>query len=312
MRFRHLFLIGGTLAVLAALFLTDPDKGQATGLMLLAVATGVIAVGFAHLGRKALHDYPEADARKLFDKAGQHPVGSGLALVALSIVAHALLGLFGSVARADTLPERARIYIPVLVSEYRTHWPEHPNPPLLAGMAHTETCITDRHRMCWSPQARLKSAREEGAGLGQLTRTWRADGSVRFDALAEMRQHHPALRALSWGTIYDRPDLQLRALVLKARQDYGALAGVRSVTERATFGVAAYNRGLGGVMSERRACQVTPGCDPQRWFDHVSTTCTASRAPLYGGRSACDINRAHVAKAVAVADKYREAMHYDR
>lgn len=309
MRFRHLFLIGGSLAVLVALFVTDPDQGRATGLMLLAVATGVIALGFAHLGRKATHDYPEADARKLFTKAGETSVGAGLALVALSIVMNGLLGLFGPVARAgEVLPERAYTYLPVLASEYLRHWPDHPNPSLLAGMAHTETCITDRHRMCWSPQARLKSSREEGAGLGQLTRTWRADGSVRFDALAEMRARHPALRELSWATIYDRPDLQLRALVLKGREDYGALTGVRSVTERAVFGVAAYNRGLGGVMSERRACQIKPECDPQRWFGHVSTTCTASRVPLYGGRSACDINRAHVAKVVSVSERYRVAM----
>ena len=32
----------------------------------------------------------------------------------------------------------------------------------------------------------------------------------------------------------------------------------------------------------------------QQWFGHVEHTCMKSRAPLYGNRSACDINREHV------------------
>lgn len=100
MRFRHLFIFGGSLLVLAALFATDPDKqGLTTGMLVLGLVTSILAVAFAHLGRKALHDYPEADARGLFAKAGEHPIGAGLALVALSIVLYGLLGLFGSVAR---------------------------------------------------------------------------------------------------------------------------------------------------------------------------------------------------------------------
>lgn len=98
-RFRYLFLAGGSAAVLAALFATDPDNGLTTGMLVLSLVTPLLAVGFAHLARKAMHDYPEADARRLFAKAGEHPIGAGLALVALAIVAYGLLGLFGSVAR---------------------------------------------------------------------------------------------------------------------------------------------------------------------------------------------------------------------
>lgn len=94
-RFRHVFLLGGSAIVLAALYLTDPDHGITTGMLLLSLVTPLLAVGFVHLSRKALHDYVEADARKLFAKASEHPIGAGLALVALSIVTSGLLGLFG-------------------------------------------------------------------------------------------------------------------------------------------------------------------------------------------------------------------------
>lgn len=311
MRFRHLFIFGGSLLVLAALFATDPDKqGLTTGMLVLGLVTAILAVAFAHLGRKALHDYPEADARRLFAKAGENPVGAGLALIALAIVLYGLLGLFGGAARAQDV----RTYIPPAADQYRltfqseqqAAWPDHPRPEVLPALVEHESCIGLRHSRCWNPSSRLKTAREEGAGLGQLTRAWRPDGSTRFDALAEMRQAHPALRDLHWGNVYSRPDLQLRAVVLKVRGDYMALRAVGDPVERLAFADAAYNGGLGGVQKERRACGMKPDCDPQYWFGHVELTCLKSHAALYGGRSACDINRHHVTDVLITrAPKYR-------
>lgn len=176
---------------------------------------------------------------------------------------------------------------------------------LPALIEHESGCFS-MPRKCWNAASRLKTSREEGAGLGQITRAWHPDGRLRFDALAEMRQAHPALRELSWATIYQRPDLQLRAVILKVRGDYQALRMVEDPWQRLAFTDAAYNGGLGGVQKERRACQVKPGCDPQLWWGHVEATCLKSRAPLYGGRSACDINRHHVIDVLLVrSPKYR-------
>lgn len=301
MRFRTAFLSGGSLAVAAALFLTDPDQGLSTGMLLLSLVTPLLAVAFAHLARKALHDYPEADMRTMFRKARESPIGAGLALVALSITLSALLGLFGRSAHAQ-IPERAHAYLPVLKGEIERFWPDHPMPAYFGGLIHHESCITDRHPRCWQPTSRLKSAREEGAGLGQLTRAWRADGELRFDALAEMRQAHPALRELDWATIYQRPDLQLRAVVLKSRGDWMRMPNAH---DRLAFTDLAYNAGRGRVDRDRRACQLKAGCDPGQWFGHVELTCTASRQALYGNRNACDISRHHVADVLTKkAPKY--------
>jgi hypothetical protein len=309
MRFRHLFLVGGSALVLAALYITDPDNGVTTGMLMLSLVVPILAVGFAHLARKALHDYPEADARRLFAKAGEDPVGAGLALVALAIVAYGLLALFGGAARAQDvrtyIPPQAEQYRVTLSTERLKHWQDHPRPEVLPALIEHESCISLRHSRCWNPGSRLKSAREEGAGFGQITRAWRPDGSTRFDALAEMRDRHPALREWSWSNVYQRPDLQLRAVVLKSRDDYRALSVVADPINRLAFADAAYNGGLGGVQKERRACGLRPGCDPQRWFGHVEAVCLKSRQPLYGGRSACDINRHHVRDVLLVrAPKY--------
>lgn len=301
-RFRTLFLAGGSAAVLAALYLTDPDRGVSTGMLLLSIVTPLLAVAFAHLARKALHDYPEADARTLFTQAGRDPIGAGLALVAMALVVSALLGLFGRSAHAQGLvvPERAHLYLGTLKGEVAAHFQGHPQPSYFGGLIEHESCITPRHARCWSPTAQLRTAREEGAGLGQLTRAWAPDGGTRFDALSEMRTRHPALGALDWATIYSRPDLQLRAVVLKSRDEWRALGQVADAGQRLAMADAAYNGGGGRVQRDRRACQVTPGCDPQRWWHHVEGTCTASRVPLYGGRSACDINRHHVRDVLLV------------
>ncbi|MBQ1766112.1 MAG: hypothetical protein IIZ92_24895 [Aquincola sp.] len=297
---RHWYMAGGSAAVLGALFFTDPDQGIGTGLLLLAIVTPVLAVLFAHISRKALHDYPEADMQTLFKTAGQSPTGAGLALVALAITLSALLGLFGRSAHAQPVPDRALQLMPVLATELRTHWPDAPMPAYVPALIEHESCITLRHPRCWSPTAQLRTAREEGAGLGQITRAWRPDGSQRFDALQELRDRHPALRELDWRNVYQRPDLQLRAVVLKSRDGYQALRVVAHPIERLAMADAAYNGGLTGLQRERRACQLATACDPGRWFGNVERHCLKSREPLYAGRSACDINRHHVRDVLLV------------
>ncbi len=310
-RFRYLFTAGGSALVLAALFWVDPDKGQSTVLWLLWTAKAIVAVLFAHLSRKALFDYSEADSRRLFAKGLEHPIGAGLLAVALALVLSALLGLFGRAAQAATLdpPAAARPYLPILAAEQRALWPDAPMPSYLGGLVEHESCITLTHPRCWSPLARLKTAREEGAGMPQLTRAYSPDGKVRMDALAELKDRHPQLRELNWDNVYERADLQLRALVLMSRDLYQALNMVRDRTERQRMADASYNGGLAGLQKERVACGLSEGCDPQRWAGNVELKCLKAKTALYGGRSACDINRHHVTDVVDVrAPKYRAAL----
>ena len=292
-RHRSLFLFGGAIIAAALSYYSDPDaNGLSTILGGLAIIQGIWAVTAAHLGRKALTDYPEADQRRLFTKAGESPVGAGLALIALAIVFVGLLLVFAPRAHADTLPAGFHTYGATLRAEQRQFWPDHPDPAALAALVEQESCVSLKSSKCWNPGARLKTDREEGAGMGQITRAYRADGSMRFDALADLREQYDAeLGALSWDSIYQRPDLQLRALVLMSRD---AARPFRASAAWLHFGDAGYNGGVAGVQKERRACKLSAGCDPAQWFGHVERHCLKSRQPLYGGRSACDINREHV------------------
>ena len=77
--------------------------------------------------------------------------------------------------------------------------------------------------------------------------------------------------------------------------------------EAYAFSDAAYNGGIGGVNSERRACKISSQCDPAKWFNNVEYFCLKSKAPLYGKRSACDINRHHVRDVMLVRSaKYKK------
>lgn len=295
MRLRHrpIFLIGGALLTGVASYLTDPDpQGLSTILGGLSLAQGIWALTLAHWGRKALYDYAEADQRTLFKTAGESPTGAGLALIALSIAFVGLLMVFAPRAHAGTLPPGYLKYGPTLEVERVKYWPDHPDPAALAALVEQESCVSLKSSRCWNPAAKLKTSREEGAGMGQITRAYREDGSERFDALAELRgRYFEELGALTWDNVYSRPELQLRALVLKSKD---SAAPFTSSEGWLHFGDAAYNGGLAGVQKERRACKLSDGCDPAKWFGHVEVHCMKSRRAIYGGRSACDINREHV------------------
>lgn len=307
MRFRYWFIFGGALLTIAALFFTDPDKGVSTAMMLMNLASGVVAVAAAHFSLKALFDY--IDRKGLFDTASGNPVGAGLIFLGLSIVLYGLLGVFAPRAHAQDLhtyiPPQAKQYLPMLASEQRAHFPETPIPAQLAALIEHESGCFSMPRKCWNPRAELRTSKELGVGFGQLTMAYRQDGSVRFDKLSEMRDRYPALAGLTWSNIYSRPDYQLRAVSLLMRENYQGLRMVADPKERLKMADAGYNGGVNGVMSDRRACGLKSGCNPQIWTGHVSTTCTKSRQPIYGKRSACDINRHHVDDVWARTDKYR-------
>lgn len=203
------------------------------------------------------------------------------------------------------IPKQASEHIPTLVKEQKTFWPTHPKPQYLASLIEHESCISLTHSRCWNPKSRLKSAREEGGGLGQITRAYRQDGTIRFDALQEIRNKHIELKELSWYNVYTRPDLQIRAVVFKMQDNYKYYYRFTDKENALAFADAAYNGGIGGLDNERRACYISNGCDPTKWFDNVENFCLKSKAALYGQRSACDINRHHVEDVLVTrAPKY--------
>lgn len=308
MRKRNLLLWITLVAGAILTWVYDPDGGLSTLFGALALLQLFWGVGLSHLSRKCLFDYPEADMQSLIKTASRSPTGAGLVVLALAYVFVGLLGVFAPRAHAAELPQGFYKYGPMLKAEQTRLWPTHPNAAYLAALVEQESCVSLKSPRCWNPAARLKSAREEGAGMPQLTRAYRKDGSLRFDTLTSLTEKYAAeLGELTWSNVYTRPNLQLRALVMMSRDTARAFRTVPPLQALA-FGDAAYNGGLAGVQRERRACAATQGCDPNQWFDNVEKHCLKSQQALYGGRSACDINREHVHYVMRVRVKKYQGM----
>lgn len=194
------------------------------------------------------------------------------------------------------IPERAFKYLPTVMEESSRLFPYFKSPAYFGALIEHESCISLKSKRCWSPKSRLKTRREEGAGLGQLTRTWRRDGRIRFDKLSELRRRYKReLGELSWENIYFRPDLQIKAIILLWKENYDKLKNlIPGEIDKLAMSDLAYNAGLGRVYKDRRLCKIKKNCDPDKWFDNVEKTCTASKRKIYGNRSACDISRHHV------------------
>lgn len=208
---------------------------------------------------------------------------------------------FAAIDVQTYIPQQAFQYFDTIKKEQDYLLPGFEYPYYFAGLIEHESCISLTHSKCWNPKSRLKTSREEGAGLSQMTRTWNADGSQRFDVLADLRKAHmQELRDLSWSNIYQRPDLQIRSMIIMSRTNFAALYKVPDVLERLAMTDAAYNGGLGGVKKERTTCGLAANCDADLWFGNVEKYCSKSKKPLYAGRSACDINRHHVSDVLHV------------
>lgn len=206
-----------------------------------------------------------------------------------------LLWLLAPLVLAQSyIPANAYLLRSMVISEVDTHFPTIPERSYVPALIEHESCISLSHSKCWNAKSRLKTQREEGAGVGQITRAYNPDGSVRFDSLTEMMtRHRKELAAASWDTIYQRPDIQIRMLVLMTRDNYLRLYDIVDPFQRLAMTDIAYNGGMGGLQKERRLCSLTKGCDPGIWFGHVEKYCLKSKKVLYGNRSACQINRFH-------------------
>lgn len=193
------------------------------------------------------------------------------------------------------IPKNAPALLPLYKSEAQRLMPELQTPWYFAGLTEHESCISLKHSRCFSATAELKTSREQGVGLSQITRTYNPDGSIRFDSLSDLRRANMnELKELSWSNVKQRPDLQIRGIILMTRGNYNQLFAVKDEKQRLAMTDLAYNAGLGRIKKNRLQCGLTKGCDPQLWFGNVEKHCTASKKPIYSGRSACDIMNHHV------------------
>ena len=184
------------------------------------------------------------------------------------------------------IPQNFMFHKDTLVEVMKRKWPDIPYPSAIAGQIEQETCITLTHKKCWSRFAELKTSRERGSGLLQITTVY-----GRFDALEEVKGLDRELKDWGWGDVYNA-EMQMVALLSMMKRNYGIFKSTNEL-DRYAFALAAYNGGIGGVQSDQRICRNTKGCDDKLWFGNVEHTSLKSKVKLGGAysRSFFEINR---------------------
>lgn len=164
---------------------------------------------------------------------------------------------------------KAGKYLPTLSELVDRHWPDAPLREVMAGQIEQESR--------WKPGAELKTFREYGFGLAQITVT------SRFDNFQEARQRLPPLRDWQWN---DRWNVrhQMTYLVMTDRANFQALRGLFEDDENRWAGaLVAYNAGMGTVLQRRALALRTMSVTPAKWFGGLdSVQLPGENRMLYG------------------------------
>lgn len=209
-----------------------------------------------------------------------------------------LIAVSGHETRAEFIPLGAMKYAPLLVEKQQQYWPDAPKPYTLAGLIEQESCAGLRNPKCWNPRAELKTSREYGFGLGQITVAYNANGSERFNKFTELKREYGPLHAWQWADRYD-PGYQIIAIVEMVNTLWRQMPPARTEDDHWSFTLSSYNGGRGALLQDRTMCLRSPGCDPTVWKGNIETHSLKSKVPqrAYGGQSWYGINRGYV-KAV--------------
>jgi hypothetical protein len=208
------------------------------------------------------------------------------------------------------IPLQAPQYFDTIKKEVKLIMPDFQYPYYFSALIEQESCISLTHSKCWNPKSKLDTKRELGVGLGQITKAYDSKGKVRFDTLTDLRRKYSSyLHELSWSSIEQRPDLQIRSIILLSKDNYNQYYAVKGEMSRIAFMDSAYNGGAGNLNKERRACGLKAKCNPAVWFGNVEKVCLRGSKVLYGNRTACMINREHVLNTLILRmPKYVKAM----
>lgn len=209
-----------------------------------------------------------------------------------------------------TVPAHAKktsykMYIPVnypavaetVYKETLKYFPEVPLLALIPAQIEQENCITKKSKRCWNHRTRLKTSREEGIGFSMTTRAYGYKNGkryVRMDALAGMKRKYPKLlKELNWGNIRERPDLQIRIMLLHMKTNWNQFPNAKIPMQRWHFAATSYNGGSRDVKREIQACAIKKGCDPQYWEGNVQKIKGIKSNRVIYGRTIWTINHTY-------------------
>ncbi len=192
---------------------------------------------------------------------------------------------------SQELPKLAYTYLPVLKADIDNLDFPTQYKASMAGQVEQESCIFLKSKLCWNPHVELRTSRETGVGVGQLTIAYNKNGSVRFNAFSDAVRQYKQLHGWTWVDRFN-PKMQFLALILKDKTSFEYMRFAANYYERIAMALVGYNGGIGSVLKDRQLCLHISGCDASKWFGNIELHSTKSRKAMSGyGQSPFQISR---------------------
>ena len=179
-----------------------------------------------------------------------------------------------SVAGAASEPTaRAKRHLPALKTAIDTHWPAAP-------MRHYIAAQIEQESAGWNPRAELKTSREYGIGLAQITIAYNADGTERFNNFKAAQR---IFKDWKWEDRFN-VKYQLGYAVINDRSSFQQVSRLmRDDDSRWRASLVSYNAGYGTVL-QRRALAIRSGVPADRWVGGLDQVAMPYEQKLLYGR----------------------------
>jgi hypothetical protein len=153
----------------------------------------------------------------------------------------------------------------------KNHWKEVPYKHFIPAQIEKESL--------WKWNAELKTSREYGIGLSQITVT------SRYNNFLEATKRYNELRNWKWEDRFNI-NYQLHFVVLQDKSNFTANKKLFNGNLNTWAGaLVSYNAGYGTVLNRRALCKVTPGCDYSIWFGGLDSVQLKHEKNLLYGKS---------------------------
>lgn len=245
------------------------DYEQVIGAIYIMSVIAFVAL-VAHYLRKTF--FPYVDLQVPWAEAVKTPLTSALVFIAMVAFLFGLIWLsLGGInpARAEAAQPSARAqrYLPILAAAFDSHWPDAPLRHFAAGQIEQESAG-------WNERAELKTSREHGFGLAQITIT------SRFDNFREAQKLFPNWQ---WEDRFN-VKYQLGYAVITDRSNFRRVSRLFADDDSRWRGLlVSYNAGYGTVLA-RRAAAIRAGVPHDRWTGGLDQVALPYETKLLYGR----------------------------
>lgn len=227
-----------------------------------------------HLVIKAL--FPYIRLERFSNKAAEDPLSSAIVFAVMIIFVISLCYI--TVVHAEpaekqlntsTILQKAQPFLPEFKDVVHQYWPDAPYSFYMPALVEQESCAN--FEKCWNPAVELKTKREYGFGLGQITIAYKKQGGVRFNKFEEAKEQYEALSTWRWDDRYNAK-YQLIFITLTTKKLYLAQAPFfKDDINRWAAAMVAYNAGSKTITEHIAACKATPNCQADSWFNGLDT-----------------------------------------